>query len=590
MGSHNITVEDSSPLIVYEDESQWIDSLQDSDFSQFSGYAPGFNSYHQTSAVTSFQFPFNGSAIYVFGTTHTFGGPFTVSLTPDARTPSSNVEQTNSTTLASSTLFQQNLYARTNLNSSTPHLLTVQNLGTGTLTFDFLIVESSTTGPAVAREFTIDDAHQEAFSYEGGWTTDLSASSVPVTTLYKETSHRAQAAGATVTLRFRGSSVEVHGEYQSGPYSAQLDGGGFVTIADGQGKGFINPRPDRPAELLYMAEGLSEGDHSVTLTNLGRSNQTWLDIDYAIVSTSQPGNTNGLQAAAAPAGGAIIVQKSNTGAIVGAVLGGIALLLVIVVSAVLFYLRRRDRRRHFNVRNLDLEDNADTFTDKLTPWNLPPPPTPFILIERGLPKIPDDPDEPAPPSPRSPRPPSSPSASTLAGATVTAAVRGTRRTLPPLIITNPSRSLTISRSPPPSSTPVPSVPKLRYSRPLPAPGSNVDNRPAKSMNDRAMTYKRRADRPTLPANPRARPSEASSPPEFIPGSATPLVTPRTPRHASDAGVIVGEEVAAAYEAGASSGKRVTLPPVYDPRWSTVDGAPPVPDNPLVTAPRRQLKA
>ncbi|KIJ27560.1 hypothetical protein M422DRAFT_271229 [Sphaerobolus stellatus SS14] len=68
MPLHNVTVEDSSPIVVYRNYSQWIDSLNNApDYSQYSGPSKGFNSNHNTSEVATVDFAFNGSAIYVFG-------------------------------------------------------------------------------------------------------------------------------------------------------------------------------------------------------------------------------------------------------------------------------------------------------------------------------------------------------------------------------------------------------------------------------------------------------------------------------------------------------------------------------------------
>ena len=42
---------------------------------------------------------------------------------------------------------------------------------------------------------------------------------------------------------------------------------------------------DKPKELIYMADGLTNDKHTVVLTNLGNTaGSRILDIDYAIVS------------------------------------------------------------------------------------------------------------------------------------------------------------------------------------------------------------------------------------------------------------------------------------------------------------------
>ncbi|KAI0062729.1 hypothetical protein BV25DRAFT_1915861 [Artomyces pyxidatus] len=607
MGKHNITIEDSSPLITYTDISLWGDSPVGEDSTEYSGYTPEFNSYHQTISNTTIEFPFNGSSIFVFGTTSSSGGPYTVSLTTNTLASTTRAEQTNQNTISNTTLYQQLLYSRTNLDTSVPHHLSLRNLGPGQFILDFLVVESDDGSTSQARDFTIDDT-SVAFSYSGDWTTETAQHpglATPVLDLlYKETSHHTTQSNASARLLFRGSGVAVHGQYGLGAFEAKLDGGNSVRIQNEYDNTTMPTPEDRPQELLYMADGLNEEDHVLVLTNLGGSDGVGFNIDYAVVSTSDPNNVNGLQNTFSSAPAMLTAVRTNdTGVIVGAVLGGLALLLAIGLAVYLFLCRPSDLRRR-NVVLVDLED-GDTYTDKITPWNMPPQPTPFVVASL--------------PATTNPAPSTFPTQAvvpTVAQADDTSnrpeqptskrALAFARSASPAILV--PERPYSIP-DPGPSQSNPPQVRTLQLSNPTLPPTSPPTSRlssppvpptPPRPPNPQLPPTTRlksadgrRPSLPGLPSNPRisrlppdagisapaARaplPPTPAAPPQPMGPAAEPRpplppipVTPtlRTPKHATDAGVTLeSSEVA---ESSAQGAKRRTLPPVYDPHWSVM---------------------
>jgi hypothetical protein len=83
--------------------------------------------------------------------------------------------------------------------------------------------------------------------------------------------------GGKATLNFYGNAVALYGATSSnhGPYSVSLDGGDSQSF-NGSQIAF------RPQQLLYLASGLKTGQHTLTLVN--DDDQTFTDIDFAIVS------------------------------------------------------------------------------------------------------------------------------------------------------------------------------------------------------------------------------------------------------------------------------------------------------------------
>ncbi|TFY81569.1 hypothetical protein EWM64_g2443 [Hericium alpestre] len=349
MVKHNVTVEDSSPLV----------------------------SSHRTNASTTAEFSFNGTGVYVFGTKGPTGSTYNITLSaasPNLTAPpgTSGPATFVGTSKAPTTVYQQLLFASTALDASTPHHLQIGNYGFGEFILDFIIVESEVNGTSAAvkgnatmegqsvRKMKVDDS-SSAFEYQGsGWTSDVSGNMLE-DLLSNETQHSTSDSGASVLLRFRGSGVELHGQYSTGAFLAQLDDRSVVpvnTSYQSNGPKALN----RPRELLFFADGLQEDNHQLLVTNQGGSDSGGLSIDFAVVSTTDPDNMTGLSTAA----DTVRATKSPSHSVpVGAIVGGVVGVLALLVLAVLgiWYLRVYRRRRTNNVRAIDLNDEGDAGFD-----------------------------------------------------------------------------------------------------------------------------------------------------------------------------------------------------------------------------------
>lgn len=86
--------------------------------------------------------------------------------------------------------------------------------------------------------------------------------------------------GASTTLSFTGDVVQVFGTCgpQNGPYQVQLDGGSPVSFNATKAANFEQV-------LIYYADNLGPGKHTVKFINQPASSGQSLNIDYALVES-----------------------------------------------------------------------------------------------------------------------------------------------------------------------------------------------------------------------------------------------------------------------------------------------------------------
>lgn len=246
----------------------------------------------------------------MFGSQSPIGGQFFVTL-DDAN--GAQIDTANGSTKAPSqdTIYQTLLYSHTKLDATQPHNLRIDNGGDGEFALDFLVVESDvgTDDKAKVQEITLDDTSL-AFAYPiGQWNATVAPATKNIVNQYwqNSTEHSVEDIGAQVELKFRGSGVvccwissrivgrlfsdalmlqQIHGTWFLSNITASLDGGPPASIVKNVNRTVALYQ--RPRELLFMADGLTEGDHTVLLTNKGFNSSTsewpFLNIDYAIVS------------------------------------------------------------------------------------------------------------------------------------------------------------------------------------------------------------------------------------------------------------------------------------------------------------------
>ncbi|KAI0074409.1 hypothetical protein K474DRAFT_1677112 [Panus rudis PR-1116 ss-1] len=344
MSSHNVTIEDSSPLIVYN--GLWADTPSSGDLGNYTGYASP--TYHTSNAAgASFELDaFLATAIYVYGTQSPEGGNFSVSLFgPSTGSTASTglLDSSNDTTLASTTHYKVPLYVFRGLNASQEHTLQILNEGNGHFTLDSIVLENEVgTSSSKWHNVTIDDSGPAFTYWEGTWQSDSEG-------VVNNTQHFTTSAGSQVRIDFLGSGIEVYGTFGSGAYTTQCSGGNTHQVSRTSPGTASQASPkvqSRPQELLYTCDGLGEGPNFVLLTNTADSNSP-LYVDYAVVVTTNDTNTSGLTGI--PIGpptitiGYAVPSEVNVGAVVGGVIGGVALLAAIIAGFI--YYRRKQRNR-----------------------------------------------------------------------------------------------------------------------------------------------------------------------------------------------------------------------------------------------------
>ncbi|KAF7340402.1 hypothetical protein MVEN_01959700 [Mycena venus] len=283
---------------------------------------------------------FTGTEVHVVGAYRLNSCPFQVVLDGEVFGPFGTepvvVEQ-----------FQIDLFNKTDLVAG-PHSLTISNLpalvsNKPNMDLDYFTWTSEVNSLTDVR---IQDDNQ-AFVYAppSAWKA-FNASFTGLPGFDQGTGHVTLAGGATATFSFVGDRVALYGAIgtQGGPYSVHVDSGSASTFTAQQmiadpNTGMANYLAD---QLLFYADSLAPGKHTVTFTSdLITSNQD-LTIDYAIVD----GTLNSADGSAPP--------STTTQRLSSAQLGGIiagAILLALGFLAVLFYALKLRRQLRKGVSN-----------------------------------------------------------------------------------------------------------------------------------------------------------------------------------------------------------------------------------------------
>ncbi|KAI0074408.1 hypothetical protein K474DRAFT_1773994 [Panus rudis PR-1116 ss-1] len=378
MTSHNTTIEDSSPMFLYD--GPWQDTPQPNaaDIANYTGYTSP--TYHVLPSDQSGLFTLQdmrATAIYVYATLYSGGGTFNTTLLGYSEKKFNVLDEFSSGTSASADgryVYQALIYSRTGLSRDLYYLLQI-NI-TGGFLLDYAVVENTIGDEGSSwHNITLDDT-SPAFSYivdavGNTWRTVNDSSS----SAFNGTEHWTYLDYGTVQIDFRGSGIEVYGSYHNTTYYVAFNGTNHQY-------GEPNAHSSRPRELLWSIDGLEEGAHNVTISNFlldhdsvtDESSQLW--IDCAVVFSTDASNIDGLVTASPGAqatsgtstsagtatpmipSGSTSTHSTNFGPIVGAAVGGLALLLIILTTTALFvYLRKK--RQH--VRRLDLVEDDPPF-------------------------------------------------------------------------------------------------------------------------------------------------------------------------------------------------------------------------------------
>ncbi|WVQ73042.1 hypothetical protein IAR50_002605 [Cryptococcus sp. DSM 104548] len=289
----NIQLDDISPQISYyaagNSASGWI--LNHTNDTLVKSYNKG--TFHGTFGDGDrMEYKFNGSAITIYGAKRDNHGIYGVSMDGGKSVMADGYSKT--------AMLKQVLYTKTGLDSS-EHTVTVTNYpnldtaavaGEHWLDIDYIETTTFTSGQVYT---TIIDDSSTLITYNN-WNTYVDANKN--VEFYNLTDHTTSTKEATVTIPFTGSSLQLIGSVNDvhGNYSVSLDG----ATAEVYSSNFWQPVYQIP---IYTASGLDEGDHTVTVTNLGSGTTAVLSFDYAMVnSTSSPSSSSTVSSSTAAAG------------------------------------------------------------------------------------------------------------------------------------------------------------------------------------------------------------------------------------------------------------------------------------------------
>lgn len=193
---------------------------------------------------------------------------------------------------------------------------------------------------------TLDDV-SPFVSYSRSWKLTSPANT---SMAFGGTLHSTTEEGASLSLSFQGSSIELYGLYNNAPIKVSLDDNFPFNLAGPNVD--LDVQQEHPQTLLFYADGLDESQtHNITMTNsvsnLGRP----LQFDYAIVRGSQRffNDTPQPTTASTPSSQTTLPtgipipgaprSRHPVGDLVGYVIGGIGGLIILLFFGII--LRRR---------------------------------------------------------------------------------------------------------------------------------------------------------------------------------------------------------------------------------------------------------
>ncbi|KAJ7497579.1 hypothetical protein FB451DRAFT_1212004 [Mycena latifolia] len=327
--SFNLTIDDSSPLILYGPSGAW----QDASSNDIAGLAYTGNTLHSTTAPgATATINFNGTGISIYGGRRPDYGTYTMTV-------DGTVVQ-DSTATGGGIEIQQVLGSASGLVNG-QHTAVLTSTGVG-MDIDWVNLESQIGSPGSTTTSTVFDDASSALTYAGSWDT------VNSSTYMNNTLHYTQAAGAAASLAFSGNAVAVYGTVSPDHANIQISIDGKSTLVGG-GSTFTTA-----LHAQYYATDLDASQHMLIITNPGQQDGTgpFIDLDSVTVySASSSGSSTAGDAAPLPS--SFANQSSgnhssrNSGlsktAMIGIVTGALLILLIIIALVVLLFLRRKRR-------------------------------------------------------------------------------------------------------------------------------------------------------------------------------------------------------------------------------------------------------
>jgi hypothetical protein len=266
----NTTIDDASPLINYQPDGFWTQSVSNE------ALAGGYTNTTWQNASATFQFW--GTWVMVTGSKNDYHGGYTVEL-DGFKYPLNGSEPYPGE-------WKAPLFVSEHLADDELHTLTITNdewltLDIDSITWTCDVGERNATNSPL-QNTTVDDG-EGAFSWfpQGAWGMNPSN----LTMFSQETGHSTSQVNASVNYTFIGDAVSIYGS--AGPGHSSYS----VWPPHRSAQEFDASRDTfSPQVLLYFGDGFGPGNHTVTLKNEGSG---LFQVDYAVVHTAvvQTANT-----------------------------------------------------------------------------------------------------------------------------------------------------------------------------------------------------------------------------------------------------------------------------------------------------------
>ncbi|KAJ7691259.1 hypothetical protein B0H17DRAFT_1063272 [Mycena rosella] len=325
--SFNLTIDDSSPLILYEPSGAWQDALS----TDTAGLAYTGGTLHTTAAPgATATINFNGTGISIYGGRRPEYGRYTMtvdgSVIVDSTATDTGIE------------VQQVLGSASGLTNG-QHTAVLTCTGVG-MDIDWVNVDTQIGSAGSTTTSTVFDDTNSALTYVGPWDTSDKA-------IYlNSTLHYTQAAGAAASLAFSGNAVAIYGTVSPTHNNIQVSIDGKTTMVNG---GSTYTTALHAQTLLYYANDLDASQHMLIITNPAQqTGGPFIDLDsITVYSASSLDPTP--SALANQAAGTSSSSRSgpssalSTKAMIGIVVGVVFVVLVLLAVIMLLVLRRKRR-------------------------------------------------------------------------------------------------------------------------------------------------------------------------------------------------------------------------------------------------------
>ncbi|KAF4586201.1 hypothetical protein EYR38_010475 [Pleurotus pulmonarius] len=291
-----------------------------------------------TTAGASATFTFNGTGIWIHGARRSNHGPYEVNLDNDVKRFDGfqAVEDFTTPLFSADNLFNGlhtvSITNRRDTNNTRPFL-----------DIDFIIWTAEVQNASASQVIIPHTA--SAFQYEptSAWNQPVSAG------FNSTTAHFTTTTNAEASLTFTGSAISVFGAVSgtTAPYSVQLDDRPAQNF-DGRVNEYT------PQTVLYFADNLGPGNHTLKMVNLPAAEGQGLLLDYALVADGGPET---------PTTGNSSSGGLSSGVIAGIAVGAVALLASIVL-AFFFWRKTAGRSKHASmvIEDRPLPPNSLVYT------------------------------------------------------------------------------------------------------------------------------------------------------------------------------------------------------------------------------------